>query len=102
MIVTLKSRAFLRSSSNPRRTTCSGRGDGARNLGLSTILGESTLESLETRITGSSLRRRHLRLGALTVWPMRHHFGPLRRKDKGLYLSSELAIDHFDRQMSIA
>jgi hypothetical protein len=42
----LKPEAFLRSSSNLRRTTCSGRGNGARNLGLRTILGGSALGSL--------------------------------------------------------
>jgi hypothetical protein len=47
MIVTLNSRAFRRSSSNLRRTSCSGRGKGARNLGLSTILGGYALGSLE-------------------------------------------------------
>ena len=47
MTLTLQSRVFLRSSSNLRRTSCSGRGNGARNLGLRTILGESAFASLE-------------------------------------------------------
>jgi hypothetical protein len=47
MTLTLYSKAYLRSSSNLRRTTCSGRGSGARYLGARTILGGSTLGSLE-------------------------------------------------------
>ena len=49
---------FPRIPSNLRRTSCSGRGKGACDLGLSTILGESTLELPRESMTVSSVRRR--------------------------------------------
>ena len=52
--------SVLRSSSNLRRTSCSGRGNGARNLGLRTILGESALGSLEAVNNGLLCSRRYL------------------------------------------
>jgi hypothetical protein len=55
MRVSLRSKASPRSSSNLGRASCSGRGDGARNLGLMTILGGSALESLEGWMTVSSV-----------------------------------------------
>jgi hypothetical protein len=59
MTLTLQFKASWRSSSNPRRTNCSGRGTGARNLGLSTILlGGSTLGSPEARMMFSSIWHR--------------------------------------------
>jgi hypothetical protein len=58
MTLTLQSKAFLRRSSNLRRTTCSGRGNGARNLGLRTILGGSTLGSLAEWMAVSLVRGR--------------------------------------------
>src|SRR5919112_5690945 len=50
-MLTLQSRASWRTLSNSRRTNCSGRGKGARNLGLRTILGEPPSGSLEAPIT---------------------------------------------------
>src|SRR5687767_10450765 len=87
MIVTLKSRAFRRCSSNLRRTSCSGRGNGARNLGLRTILGESALGSLGVWMKVSSVQRRYLVPRTPTVRPMGTITVTLRLWDKDLHAS---------------
>src|SRR5215213_3093264 len=90
MTLTLKSKAFLRRSSKLPRTTCSGRANGACNLGLRTILGGSALGSLEAWITVSSLHRGYLGLRTITERPMGCHYGPLRPSDKDLYTQRPL------------
>src|SRR5918997_7123329 len=93
-MVTLKStRAFRRISSNLPRTSCSGRAKG----GLSTILGESELGSLEVRMRVFSVQRRYLVPRKPTVRPLGTTTVTLRRWDKDLCASDVTIRDAFSR-----
>src|SRR5215213_4892388 len=72
----LQSRAPSRSPSSRRRTSCSGRGDGARSLGVTMILEGSKPGSLEEFMKESFVRRRLL-----------VSFAQRKRHDNGLHRS---------------
>ena|SRR5215211_2542851 len=95
MKLTPDCRALWSSSSNPPRTSCSGRGTGARNLGLRTILEVPALGSLEACITISCAQHRRPRL--------RPPYGrwytiavPVRRRGKDLQVLDPQALAGFD------
>src|SRR5919109_3658145 len=94
MTLTLRSKELLRNSSNLRRTSCSGRGNGARNFGLRTILAGSTLGSSEALMTVSCFQ--NCFSGLRTPAPYGRWntvMVPLRCRDKHLYRSDLTTLD---------